>query len=111
MTIAADARGLDTRSPLDRAQNFLDLAGQGAKNFQKKSVPSMVTINGVQWAQVAATMKDSTTGVEYTMYVLAALFPSDATKLLIIAYTAPTSDFNQINTADFQPMLLSFQFM
>ena len=73
-------------------------------------MPTTVTINGVQWAQVAATMKNAGTDAEATMYVIATLFPSDATKLVLIKYTAPTSQFGQINGEDFQPMLLSFQF-
>jgi hypothetical protein len=109
MSIGTDTRG-NPVPPLDEAQSLLNLSGEYAKNFQKKSVPATVTINGVQWAQVAGTMEKSGTSVKSTMYVLATLFPSDATKVVSIEYTAPTREFDQVNTEDFQPMLLSFKF-
>lgn len=110
LSIRTEAQG-NPGSPLDRAQSLLSQSGKNRKNFQKQSVPTTVTINGLQWAQVAATMVDSKTGVPLTIYVLATPLPSDATKLVSLTYSAPTSQFDQINTQDFQRMLLSLTFL
>lgn len=92
------------------AQGYLNSLGQEGQNFQPKRVPGTVTIDGVQWEQAAGTLQDSGTYVPSTLYVLKTFFPSDTTKPIFITYTAPTSKFDQINAAYFQPMLLSFKF-
>jgi hypothetical protein len=88
------------------------LAGlkSNAKNFQTKDVPATVTVNNIEWQQGAATADDPTTGAHYTVYVLASKFPNNPNKLVAIIYNASTSEFDKLNTDDFQPILQSFKF-
>ena len=85
------------------------LKGQ-AKNFQLKNIPATVTVNGIQWSQGAATANDPTTGTGITLYVMVTKYPSNPHKFVSIIYTAATSEFDKVNTEDFQPMILSFKF-
>lgn len=110
MTIITETDSVPT-APLDRAQAFLNAGGRLAGNFQLIRVPSMVTINRMQWSQVAGTMNDEVMkSTRDTDYVIATLFPSDSTRLVMIEYTASTDLFDQVNAQDFQLMLLSFKF-
>jgi hypothetical protein len=97
-------------SPAGSIQGALGSLGAQSKNFQMKNVPSTVTINGIQWNQGAATAQDPTTGTSGTIYVISTTYPGNAHKAISIMYAAATSEFDQVNAEDFQPMLLSFKF-
>jgi hypothetical protein len=120
--IAQLARDENTSMILESVQSTGPVSTQGsvqgalagmkgtAKNVQDKDVPATVVINNIQWDQGAITADDPTSGANLTAYVISTKFPGNPNKLVTIIYTALTSEFDAVNTKNFQPMLQSFKF-
>jgi len=109
--VAESVAGAGVVSTTGSVQGALSGFQGQSKNFKIKSVPATVTINGIQWDQGAATADDPTTGANATVYVISTKYPNNPQKFVTLIYTAATSEFDKVNTEDFQPMLLSFKFI
>jgi hypothetical protein len=78
-------------------------------NFQQEQISATTTINGITWNQGeisgSSTKQGQTRSVKSV--VLSTNHPdtSATTKLFLVIYTADTSEFDQLATSTFEPML------
>lgn len=87
---------------------------QSKPHYQKVDLAPTTTVGGEAWDQVGAIGDLQYSGKPQSIQVnaLAINRPThDAnTKMYKIQFSAPAKDFNQMNSATFQPMLQSFKF-
>ena len=82
-------------------------------NFTKLKTPETTTINGIQWSQSSvsggSTSKGVTRSVKATIMGVDHPERKSNTKLFLVIYTADTSNFDQLVTSAFEPMLSSLK--
>ena len=78
-------------------------------NFQQEQIAATATINGITWNQGKISGSSSKDGQTRSIksVVLSTNHPdtSPATKLFLVIYTANSSEFDQVTSSTFEPML------
>jgi hypothetical protein len=90
------------------------LSMQAKPNYQKVDLAPTTTVGGATWDQIGAIGDLPYSGKPLSIKVIALAINRPAhdasTKMYKIQFSAPTKDFDQMNSTTFQPMLQSFQF-
>lgn len=102
--------------PTSTTLNFWQQAFMAQPNYQKVDIAPTAMVGGDSWDQIAATSDEQPSGqtgpVNAELVVMADNHPatSPTGRSWQIQYTTYTSDFVQMNSTLFQPMLQSFTF-
>ncbi len=81
-------------------------------NFAIDQLPATTTINGITWNQGGASGTSASTGRSIKAVVLGTDYPAKSanTKFFLVIYSADTSNFTQMLSSAFQPMMNSLKF-